>query len=138
MTKLILILSSIGLTLIMLLGLYDPSNSIMWLASTTQAFTIVRAALLLVIFSLLVTDPPRNVYLRAIVGVFSVVIVGSTIGAFYENHMQALDAFLLMATGIATGITVLELDQRVEEVPIEILIKETRAKRHAKRKLATA
>lgn len=138
MTKLILVLSSIGLALTLLLGMYDPSNSMMWLASTTQTFTIVRAGLLLVIFSLLVTDPPRNVYLRAIVGLLSVVTVGATAGAFYNNHMQVLDAFLLMAIGISSGITVLERKQRVMEVPIETLIKETRTKKHARRKLATA
>lgn len=138
MTKLILILSFIGLAILLLVGLYDPSNSIMWIASTTDNFTKLRAALLLIIFTLLVTEPPRNKYLRAFIGIVSVVLVGSSIGAFYENHMQALDAFLLLSVGISSGITVLERDILAEEEEIEKVYAEPATKKHGKRKLATA
>ncbi len=136
MTKLILVLSSIGLTLTLLMGLYDPSNSVMWLASTTDNFTILRAALLVVIFTLLFTEPPRNKYLRAFIGLLSVVLVSSSLGAFYDNHMQALDAFLLIAVGISSGITVLERGLLEEEKQPIYSVPD--AKKHGKRKLAAA
>lgn len=142
MTKLILILSSLGLTITLLLGMYDPGNPMMWLASTTETFTLLRAGLLLMLFTLLVTEPPRNVYLRAFIGIVSVVLVSSSLGAFYVNHMQAVDAFLLMATGIASGITVLERDLLAEDEAAEELAPATAQEnshtKHAKRRLVSA
>lgn len=135
MTKFILVLSSLGLTILLLLGVYDPSNSIMWLASTSDNFTKIRAALLLVIFVLLVTEPPRNKYLRAFIGLLSVVLVGASIGAFYQNHMQALDAFLLLSVGISSGITVLERNALDEK---QVFFAEPQTKKHGKRRLVTA
>ncbi len=142
MTKLILILSSLGLTITLLLGMYDPGNPIMWLASTSETFTILRAGLLL-IFTLLVTEPPRNVYLRAFIGIVSVVLVSSSLGAFYVNSMQAVDAFLLMAVGIASGITVLERDLLAEDEAAEALalatiLQEKPHSKHPMRRLVSA
>lgn len=142
MTKLILILSSLGLTITLILGMYDPGNPMMWLASTTETFTLLRAGLLLMLFTLLVTEPPRNVYLRAFIGIVSVVLVSSSLGAFYVNHMQAVDAFLLMAAGIASGITVLERDLLAEDEAAEALAPATAQEnshtKHAKRRLVSA
>ncbi len=137
MTKFILVLSSLGLTILLLLGVFDPSNSIMWLASTTDNFTKLRAALLLVIFVLLVTEPPRNKYLRAFIGLLSVGLVGASIGAFYQNHMQVLDAFLLLSVGISSGISVLERNA-LDEAQLQEFFSEPATKKHGKRKLVTA
>lgn len=131
MTKLALILSFFGLTLSFGLGLLDPNNPMMWLSSTSTEFAILRGALMAMIVTLLFTEPPRNRYLRAFVGMMSATLIGWSLGAVYQNAMPVADAFLLLSVGIASGVSVLERD----------LLDESKNKADIKRnkyKLATA
>ena len=118
MTKLVLVLSFVGLAITLAFGLLDPTNPIMWLSSTTGSFAILRASLMAIILALLVTEPPRNMYLRLFVGFVSVGIVGWSITATYQNTMQIGDGILLLSTGFAMAITVLE---RTYEESIKLL-----------------
>ncbi|MDL2363529.1 MAG: hypothetical protein QFB86_04085 [Patescibacteria group bacterium] len=115
MNKLVLVLSFIGLSISLAFGLIDPNNPIMWLSSTTTSFALLRAALLVVIFSLLITEPPRNAYLRVFVGLLSGVLVTWSVTSAYHNAMPICDAFLLFAVGLSSGITVLERDMLRKE-----------------------
>lgn len=108
MTKLVLVLSFVGLAITLAFGLLDPSNPVMWLASTTMSFEILRAALMVIIFALLVTEPPRNAYLRAFVGIVSITLMSWSLSSVYQNHMPITDAMLMIAIGLSMGITVLE------------------------------
>lgn len=117
MTRSILILCVLGLVLLLAFGVYSPANPLMLLASASTGFNILRCALLLVIFTLLVTEPPRNSVLRVYVGVLSIVLIGWSLSAFYQNNMLILDTLLLLTVGISTGTTVLERDVLAEEKP---------------------
>lgn len=108
MTKLVLVLSFVGLAITLAFGLLDPSNPVMWLASTTTSFEVLRAALMVIIFALLVTEPPRNAYLRAFVGIVSIALMSWSLSSVYQNHMPIADAMLMIAIGLSMGITVLE------------------------------
>lgn len=134
MTKLVLILSFIGLALLLTVGMIDPNNAIMWLASTSENFQIIRSGLLLVIFSLLVTEPPRNVVLRMIVGTISVGLLGWGAAGVWNNALPVMDGLLFLSVGLAAGITVLERNTYPEE--FHVALKES--KKSSKRKLATA
>lgn len=120
MTKLVLVLSFIGLLISFAFGLLDPANPIMWLSSTTSAFAVLRGALMLVIVTLLVTEPPRNTYVRAFVGIVSMTLIGWSITAVYHNHLPVADAFLLLSVGVSTGLTVLERDLKYSTAPSKV------------------
>lgn len=133
MTKLVLILSFIGLAITLTFGLLDPTNPIMWLASTSSSFTVLRGALMAIILSLLMTEPPRNAYMRVLVGITSAMLIGWSLKGAYYNQLPIVDAFLLLAVGIATGITVLERDFVAEDKISSVALPKT-----AENKLASA
>lgn len=108
MTKFVLWLSFMGLTLLLVFGLVAPTSPVMWLATTTPAFAVLRGVLMFTILLLLVTEPPRNAYLRAFVGIISTTLIVWSLSAGYQNHLPIVDALILLSTGISSAITVLE------------------------------
>jgi hypothetical protein len=110
MSKIILILSLFAITILLFLGMVDPNNSIMWLASTTHQFTLVRLILIGLLASLLILDPPSNVYLRSFVIFLSLGLVGWSLTATYQNHMNFLDSLTLLQTSVAASLSTLETE----------------------------
>ena len=108
MTKLVLLLTFLGLGFLFVAALLIPTNSAVWLASTSLNFAYLRLALMLVIAALLVTRPPRNVIFRVFVGIMAVGLAGWSLSSTYTNHMQILDSMSILVASIATGLTVLE------------------------------
>lgn len=114
MSKLILFLSMIGLCTLFTLGLLAPDNSVMWLASTSLNFAILRAVLIITLLTLLVTNPPRNVYMRIFIGIISTFLVVWVLNATFNNQMKLVDTLSLLPVSIVAGLDILEQD--VEEV----------------------
>src|ERR1022692_2483210 len=108
MGKLILFLSFIGISILFLLGLVAPNNPIMWGASTSINFAALRALLLFVLFVLLVTRPPRNIFVRTIIGILSISLTIWVLDATYNSQMKLIDTLSLLPVAIAAGIDVLE------------------------------
>ena len=110
MGKVILMLSFLGIGLLLIVAAIDPNSPMVWLASTSSGFFQLRAFMMLVLFALLVTNPPRNVYFSAIVGILSLIAVSWALSATYQNEMKLLDSLSILEVGICAGITVLEQD----------------------------
>ena len=135
--KLILALSLLGLVILLVFGVADPNSPVVWLASTSSVFAWLRAGMIAILFGLMVTDPPRNVYYRVFVGAISMVLAIWTLDATYNNGMKLLDTFSILEFSICAGLTALERDY--EEVVAEV--KKSTAKRtgkQSKARLATA
>ena len=108
MGKVMLVLSFIGIGFLFLVGLFDPNSPVMWMASTTENYTLLRLGLMAVLLLLIVTNPPRNVYLRSIVGLLSLVAVSWALSETYQNHLKLLDSFSILEVGVLAGLTVSE------------------------------
>lgn len=108
MGKLVLFLSFVAIALLFVVSLVDPTNPIVWLASTSVNFAILRVVMMLGLLALLSTNPPRNIYLRMIVGLFAVGLTGWSLGATYQNDMKFLDTMTLLLFSTSAGIVVLE------------------------------
>ena len=111
MSKVVLALALLGISLLFVLGLINPQHPIMWMAETSPAFTVIRAVLIVVLIALLVTHPPRNVYLRTVVGMICLGIASWALTATYRNELHLLDSLSLLEVCILSGIAVLEVDR---------------------------
>lgn len=110
MSKLIVFLSLIGLSILFTLGLIAPDSSVMWLASTSTNFALLRAVLMFVLLVLLLTNPPRNVYMRVMIGMFSLALMAWSLDSTYNNHMKLVDTLSLLPVSIVAGLDILEQD----------------------------
>jgi hypothetical protein len=108
MSKTIVFLSFLCLGVLFALGLAAPDSSIMWMASTSSSYAYIRLAVMVMLGSLLVTTPPRNKYLRAAVGLASVMLITWSYHQTFFNHMQFLDGMAFFVSGIASAIIALE------------------------------
>lgn len=135
MNKPIIFLSFIGITLLFVLGLLAPDNPAVWLASTSHWFAALRLILMAAFGALLVTSPPRNIYLRQGLGLLALIIALWAIGDTYANQMKFLDSMSLLEFSICTGLTVLE---KTGEEFLERPIRSDKKSAKQNRKLATA
>jgi hypothetical protein len=132
MSKLVLLLSLLGTAILFSFGLTDPNSPVVWLASTSMNFAALRLIMMLVLAALLVTHPPRNTYLRILVGTFSVALAGWSLAATYDNQMKLLDSLSLLQFSISAGLIVLES----KHIPIETVEERIATARRAR--LATS
>jgi hypothetical protein len=95
-------------------------------------FAALRLIMMLVLAALLVTHPPRNAYLRILVGTFSVALAGWSLAATYDNQMKLLDSLSLLQFSISAGLIVLES----KHIPIETVEERIATARRAR--LATS
>ena len=110
MGKGILVMSFFSLLILLGFGIFDPSSPVVWLASTSFNFTVLRVILMAVLAALFITNPPRNAYFRAIVGVLCVGLAGWALFATYSNHMKFLDTLAILQVCVTAGMTALERD----------------------------
>jgi hypothetical protein len=108
MSKPYLFLAFVCLGILLIFSLVAPGSPVMWLASTSKIFAVIRVGLMIILLWLLLTDPPRNVYLRAITGTASLLLVSWALNAFFSNQLQLVDFLSLVPAGIAAGLDVLE------------------------------
>lgn len=94
----------------------NPDTSAVWLASSDRSFDLLRSGVMLVLLTLMFTNPPRNVLLRAVIGVMTVVFIGWSGYMTYEGFMQILDGIIFVAAGISALIAVLEVEQGQEQI----------------------
>lgn len=116
MGKVLLFSSACGLLFLLVFGIHDPDNPMVWMASTSEEFVLLRGFLIVVLLGLLVTHPPRNVFFRSFVGLLSVSLAGWASYATYNNEMKFLDTMALLQFSISAGIVALE--RRLEAAPL--------------------
>lgn len=89
-------------------GLYQPDAPLMWLASTSSNYAYMRVALIAVLLTLLVTNPPRSGYSRVFLGAFSAALGLSTIILSSWYAIDLLDAVVFVEVAIIFMIEALE------------------------------
>lgn len=129
MSKLILLLSLFGIALLFSLGLTNPDNPMVWLASSSMEYAWLRLGMMIALASLLVTHPPRNVYLRMIVGSFAGALAAWSLWETYNNHMLLLDSLSILQFSVSAGLTVMESDYLPAETEDERLETARQARR---------
>lgn len=107
-------------------GLYQPESPLMWLAATTINYAYMRAALIVVLLTLLITNPPRSGYFRIFLMAFSTALGVSTILLSYWYAIGILDAIIFIEVAIIFMIESLEAS--VEDVK-KVSFKYTLAKK---------
>lgn len=116
MSKVVLMMSFIGVSLLLTFGVLSPGSPIMWMAASSASYTILRIVLLVVLASLLTTNPPRNKLLRIIVGGISIGVAAGTLILTYNNDMQILDTLVILQVCVSAGLVTLEKDLLAEGV----------------------
>jgi hypothetical protein len=126
----------IGLTACLLVALLiatwlDPMSPLLWVASSSMWFTVMRIAMLGVLLLLLFTNPPRKLWLRLIsMGLGVVMTVGSVL-LVTQYQLNFLDAVVMLEVGVICLIEALEAEL-YDEISFIDIIKRT-AKRQAGR-----
>lgn len=132
MSKLVLLLSLLATAILFSFGLTDPNSPVVWLASTSLNFAFLRFGIMVALAALLVTHPPRNIYLRLAVGIFASTLATWTLYATYNNDMKLLDSLTLLQFCVSSGLIVLESDN------VPLLTTEERIKAAHNARLAAA
>jgi len=113
---------SLASVIFLIAGTYLFSNSpIMWLASTSLGYTIFRCLVAVALVVVLVTNPPRRLIVRALMGTLAAVMAGWGIALILGDSMHLLDIILFLELGFAFGLEALELneeeiDERIEQL----------------------
>jgi hypothetical protein len=108
MSKFVLLASLFATAVLFSFGLTDPNSPVMWLASTTMAFAWLRLIMMVILATLLMTHPPRNIFLRMFIGAFATALAGWSLYSTYNNQMALLDTLVILQFSIASGLIVLE------------------------------
>jgi len=93
----------------------------MWLASMSLGYTIFRLVIVALLLAVLLTAPPRRLYMRILMGTIAVVLVGYGFYLSMSDSMHLLDIILFYALGFAFGVEALELTQEETEKRIVAL-----------------
>lgn len=111
MGRVLLILSFMSLIILSLGTLIMPNAPAFWLATHTATYLGIRLALAVILLSLILTDPPRNLLLRTVALMLGTAIGGWALMTTYDNHMMFLDSLSLLSAAIAITITALEVTE---------------------------
>jgi hypothetical protein len=106
--KLLIVITTFLVSAMLFSGLYQPDAPLMWLASTSIYYAYMRAALIIVLVTLLVTSPPRSGYFRLFLAAFSSALAISTILLSYWYAISLLDAVIFIEVAIIFMIESLE------------------------------
>lgn len=90
-------------------GVYYPNSPLMWLASTSTSFAVIRGAILVLLGALLVVRPPRPLYLRAIIGAAATALLVSALWFTTTYMIQPIDTVVFVEVAIVFGIEALEV-----------------------------
>ena len=90
-------------------GLYYPDSPLMWLASTTISFAVIRGIILALLGVLLVVRPPRPLYLRALIGAVAAALGATVVWLTATYMIQPIDTVVFIEVAIVFGIEALEV-----------------------------
>lgn len=106
--RLMIIITMLLVGAMLFSGLYQPEAPLMWLAATTTNYAYMRAALIIVLLTLLVTNPPRSSHFRIFLMAFSAALGISTILLSHWYAIGLLDAIVFLEVAIILMIESLE------------------------------
>ena len=109
----ILTIGLIGILAALIAGsIYAPAEPLMWLASTSQHYVIMRVVLIVSLAILLFTKPPRSPIIRIGLGTLSFMLATWTLDEAYNNMIHLWDALVFLQTAIILAIESLELPKQ--------------------------
>lgn len=97
-------------------GIYFPNTTEMSLADTSLAYTLLRGGIIMLLVSILVTEPPRSLELRGMIGSWSILLAVQSISALLSYGMHVLDSIVFIEVAIILAIEALEYRQ---QIPVE-------------------
>jgi hypothetical protein len=112
MKKLLILGTAVLTTALLINGLFYPESPLMWLASHSVAYSIVRAALLVILVALLLSNPPRAMLFRLFLAACAASLGIATIALLMTFEMNIIDAIVFMEIGIIFAIEALESPER--------------------------
>lgn len=116
-----LTLCTLFMTILLLLGgLFYKDNVVMWLASTSEFYVVLRGCLAAVLLSLLISNPPRSLHARIFYGFLAVTISSVSLGLTYINIMSFFDTFVFLSASVLFAIASLEVNTDKGSRTIEV------------------
>lgn len=85
-----------------------PDTIITMFADDSTVFMALRAGIVVMLLSLLMTNPPRSQALRLLIGTWSVALIALTSHLFLNYQLLLLDAILFVEVAIIFGVEALE------------------------------
>ncbi len=82
-----------------------------------SGLNIIRFALIGVLISLLLTNPPRSLAYRRFLGVLAFLIFAFSLNSLINNRLDILDAIMFLEASAIFGIEALELEENEEVTP---------------------
>ncbi len=87
-----------------------PNSAAMWLASTSDIMNIARVILIVMMIGLFVTNPPRSLRFRRILGAVSLSFVGIALVRTFGGSVHIIDALLFFEAAVAFGLAAIEAE----------------------------
>lgn len=104
-----IIFGTIVLTAVLLVsGLWYPNYPLMWLASSSINYEIIRAGLIVVLAILFFSNPPRAIFFRVFLAICALGLGVSTITMLGTYEMNLIDAIVFMEIAIIFALEALE------------------------------
>ena len=119
MGKFVLSLSLLGLSILLIFGIFAPNSPVMWLAATSVEYALIRVVLIAVLIGLLVTNPPRNILFRIVAGTIAMGVSGWALSETYQNHMGLLDTLAFLLVSVSTGLAILEPRHTAQRIKVQ-------------------
>ena len=119
--------SSLACLLFLLTGtFFFPSNTIMWTVHLALPYTIFRICMVVLLIAVLLTTPPRKLYMRVLMASVGVFLIGTGIATSMGDGMYLLDIVMAYMLGIAFLIEALEYNE--DELHERVLLLQKRYK----------
>lgn len=108
MSKIILFMTLVMVTVIGIGVALMPDNMLFWLASGDKFYQQIRIAIGLVLAVQLVTNPPRHIWFRLLAAGIALFTCVWAVGQAYSYQMQLLDIIGFMGASVTVLATSLE------------------------------
>jgi len=107
--KKLLITGTLILTAALLVsGVLYPDHPLMWLASTSTTYGLVRAGLIAILTVLLFSHPPRAIHFRVFLGLTAAILSVGTATLLFTYQIGIVDALVLTEIAIIFALEAFE------------------------------
>lgn len=119
MKKLLIVGTMLLVSALFIGTLYFPNAPLMWLAGTSIGYEVLRGVAIVLLGTLLFSNPPRALYIRYTIGASAAVLGIATTVLAVTYAIQLIDTIVFMEVAVIFGIEALEL-------PVEQTVKATK------------
>ncbi|MET0979709.1 MAG: hypothetical protein ABWX90_00440 [Candidatus Saccharimonadales bacterium] len=91
-------------------GLYQKDAPLMWLASTDSSYAYIRAALIALLVTLLLSSPPRSLHFRVSLAAIAAALLVSVVWLSASYAVGVVDAVVFAEVAVIFMIEALETD----------------------------